>query len=73
MQWVRYWPRLGYRGYDKCSGYGMSHAWVTEEMSEEKCTHYDTHFLLCFVHFAQLDIFDCPCHGMRIIYTASKV
>ena len=26
------WPRLGNRGYDECSGYGMGHAWVTKYM-----------------------------------------
>ena len=41
------WPHMCYQGYDECSGYGMGHAWVTEEMSEEKCTQYDTHVLLC--------------------------
>ena len=34
MQWVRNGSRLGYGGYDKCSGYmyEMGHAWVTEDM-----------------------------------------
>ena len=32
MQWVQNGPRLGYRGYDECSGYGKDHAWVTEDM-----------------------------------------
>ena len=32
MQWVLYGPRLDYKRYDECSGYGMGHAVVTENM-----------------------------------------
>ena len=32
MQRVRNGSRLGYWGYDECSGYGKGQAWVTEDM-----------------------------------------
>ena len=42
MQWVRNGPRLGYGGYDKCSGYRMGLAWVTEDMINAVGTEWVT-------------------------------
>ena len=36
------WPRLGNRGYDECIGYGMGHAWVTEDMMNAVGTAWAT-------------------------------
>ena len=42
MQWVRNGSRLGIRGYDECSGYGMGHAWVTNDMRNAVGTEWAT-------------------------------
>ena len=46
MQWVQNGPRLDYPGYDECSGYGMGHAWVTENMMNAVGTEWVTPGLL---------------------------